>query len=80
MALNGRAGHRFSQAPHPMHFSSSIVMRNNEKRDRKPSTVPTGHTVLQYVRPPFQAKITTNTKLTAAIIKVGRERSHSSFS
>ena len=36
-----------AQSVQPLHFSLSIVMRNKAKREKNPSTVPTGQMVLQ---------------------------------
>ena len=62
--------HCFSQARQPLHLSASIMGRNIAKREKKLSVVPTGHTVLQYVRPPIQARIVTTRKVTIAMIMV----------
>ena len=65
---------------HFLHFSVSIIGRNIAKREKKLSVVPTGQMVLQYVRPFFQARMTTTTRVTTATMKVGRLRSQTSFS
>ena len=59
------------QRPHLMHLSSSILIFSHEKRAKKLSIVPTGQIVLQYVRPPFQARMMITTSVTAAITNVG---------
>ncbi len=53
-------------------FSVSMTGRNMAKREKKLSVVPTGQMVLQYVRPFFQARMTTTTSVTTATRKVGR--------
>ena len=46
--------------------------------EKNPRIVPTGQTVLQYVLPPFHANTNITMKVTAAMIKVGSERIHTS--
>ena len=43
--------------------------RNMAKREKKLSVVPTGQMVLQYVRPFFQARMTTTMSVTMATTK-----------
>ncbi len=52
------------------HFDLSITIRKSEKREKKPSTVPTGHIVLQYVLPLRQASIANATSVTPATINI----------
>ena len=62
------------------HFEVSITGLNHEKRAMKPSTVPTGQIVLQYVRPFFQANIPIIIRVAAARRNAGRLRSQTSVS
>lgn len=70
--------HFRAHKPHETHLSLSIVILKIEKRDKKPNTVPTGQIVLQYVLPFFQANMNKATNVTAAMMKVGRLRIHTS--
>ena len=69
-----------SQRRHPVHLLVSRRIFSHEKRDRMPSRVPTGHTVLQYVRPPRHAMTAIMTNDTAATPNVAHERTHTSRS
>jgi hypothetical protein len=62
--------HLRAQSLQLIHFSVSITGFKSEKRDNKPRTVPTGHIVLQYVRPLRQAKMAMMIKVTTATAKV----------
>ena len=68
------------QRLHSLHFSASITGLKSEKREKNPSTVPTGQMVLQYVLPLRHARITTAMSVTAAIMKVGMLLIHTSVS
>ena len=59
-------------SPQRLHLSLSMLMRSSEKRERKPRTVPTGHTVLHQVLPPRHASMKMSTKVSAATMNVGR--------
>ena len=70
--------HCFPQSPQLRHFSVSITGANMLRLEKNPRIVPTGQTVLQYVLPPFHANTNITMKVTAAMIKVGSERIHTS--
>ena len=67
-----------AQRLQPTHFSGSIAGRSSEKRARKPSTVPTGQTVLHHVRPLRQASTAMRAKVAAATAKVAALRTQTS--
>jgi hypothetical protein len=43
--------HSLAQSPQEVHAFSSILILKMEKREKIPSKVPTGHSVLQYHLP-----------------------------
>ena len=59
--------HFLPQRPHPLHLSVSITGARTLLLAKKPRIVPTGHTELQYARPPLQAMMNRIMKETAAI-------------
>ena len=63
---------RFPHSVQPVHFSVSMTGRKSEKRESRPSVVPTGQTVLHQVRPPRQAITTTTMNVTTATMNTGR--------
>ena len=63
-----------------LHFVVSMVMRNSENRDNKPSSVPTGQMVLQYVRPLRHANMTIIISVRIAVAKTLMLFSHTSTS
>ena len=63
-----------------LHFPASSTGRSNEKREKKPNTVPTGQMVLQYVRPLRYANIANRTNITTAMMNVGKLFSQTSVS
>ena len=63
--------HFRSHTLHFTHLSVSIIGLNAAKRARKLSAVPTGQMLLQYVRPPRNAKATTTTSVIPATISTG---------
>ena len=67
-----------AQSLQPLHFERSISGRKSEKRDRKPSPVPTGQTVLHHVRPLRHASHATTTNVTTATASVERLFTHTS--
>ena len=66
--------HCRAQSPQALHFAVSITGRKSEKREKNPSTVPTGQTVLHQVRPLRQARTTSRMSVAAAISSVVRLR------
>ena len=65
-----------AQSPQALHFEVSMVGFSSEKRDRKPRTVPTGQTVLQYVRPLRHARMPRIISVADATPRVIHPRSH----
>ncbi len=67
-----------AQRPQPLHFDVSITGLRSEKRDSRPSTVPTGHTVLHHVRPLRHASMPTTTSVATATPSVAQLLTHTS--
>ena len=67
-----------SQSPQPLHLSVSMTGLSHEKRERNPSTVPTGQMVLHQVRPPRQASTATTMKVAIATMSTGKLFIHTS--
>lgn len=59
--------HRVAHTPQWVHFAGSIRIFHQEKRLINPKNVPTGQMVLQYVRPCFQARYPTPSKVSRAM-------------
>ena len=66
LIVNARSLAARAHNEHPTHLSVSITGARNEYRERNPSTVPTGHTVLHHARPPIQAVAKTTANVAAA--------------
>ena len=64
--------------PQLRHLSVSIRIFIMENRDIAPSSVPTGHIVLQYVRPLRHASVTTVSNVAMAMMNVGMLFIHTS--
>ena len=61
-----------------LHFFSSKRIFRKENRAKNESIVPTGQMVLQYVRPPRQARINSTTSVADAMISTGSDFIHTS--
>ena len=70
--------HFLPQSLHPLHLSLSIEGAKTLFFAKKLNMVPTGHTELQYERPPLNARMKMITKDAAAIMNVGIDLIHTS--